>query len=108
VAEPPIPRSSVELGIVCQEFVELVTEHLEGTLPEAVERVVAEQTQPGVAPAARRLRYKRLVRGRNTAARAAFGECSRSPVTAFSRNRVADAGGSRRPPGCRPSRCRRR
>jgi predicted anti-sigma-YlaC factor YlaD len=42
VAEPPIPRSSVELGIVCQEFVELVTEHLEGTLPEAVERVVAE------------------------------------------------------------------
>jgi predicted anti-sigma-YlaC factor YlaD len=27
--------------IVCQEFVELVTEHLEGTLPQDVERAIA-------------------------------------------------------------------
>ena len=45
MVEPPVPpRPSSESDIVeiaCKEFVELVTEHLEGTLPEGVERAVA-------------------------------------------------------------------
>jgi len=44
VAEPPTPRSGADrdvLEIACQEFVELVTDHLEGTLPEEVERAIA-------------------------------------------------------------------
>jgi hypothetical protein len=42
VAELPAPRPAADeiLEIACQEFVELVTEHLEGTLPEAIERAV--------------------------------------------------------------------
>jgi hypothetical protein len=31
--------------IACQEFVELVTEHMEGTLPDAVERAIAEHLE---------------------------------------------------------------
>ena len=45
MAEVPAPRLTVDddglLTIVCREFVELVTEHLEGTLPEPVERAIA-------------------------------------------------------------------
>jgi hypothetical protein len=45
VAEVPAPRLAVDedglLTIVCREFVELVTEHLEGTLPEPIERAIA-------------------------------------------------------------------
>jgi predicted anti-sigma-YlaC factor YlaD len=45
VAEPPAPRPTVDddglLTIACREFVELVTEHLEGTLPESVEQAIA-------------------------------------------------------------------
>ena len=43
--ELPVPRPAVDDGLVtiaCREFVELVTEHLEGTLPESVERAIAE------------------------------------------------------------------
>jgi hypothetical protein len=44
VDELPAPRPSTEddvLDVACQEFVELVTEHLEGTLPEEIERAIA-------------------------------------------------------------------
>jgi anti-sigma factor RsiW len=44
VADPPGRRPTPEpdgVEIACQEFVELVTDHLEGTLPEEVERAVA-------------------------------------------------------------------
>jgi hypothetical protein len=45
VAELPAPRPAVDddglVTIACREFVELVTEHLEGTLPEPVERAIA-------------------------------------------------------------------
>jgi hypothetical protein len=44
VAEAPERRPIPEpdgVEIACQEFVELVTDHLEGTLPEEVERAVA-------------------------------------------------------------------
>ena len=44
MAEVPAPRPAVDDGpvtIACREFVELVTEHLEGTLPEPVERAIA-------------------------------------------------------------------
>jgi len=39
IDDPPGGGDRV-LEIVCQEFVELVTEHLEGALPPAVERAV--------------------------------------------------------------------
>ena len=45
MAELPPPRTAVDddglVTIACREFVELVTEHLEGTLPEPVERAIA-------------------------------------------------------------------
>jgi len=43
VAELPAPRSAADatLTVACREFVELVTEHLEGTLPADVERAIA-------------------------------------------------------------------
>ncbi|MGY1681165.1 anti-sigma factor family protein [Geodermatophilus sp. SYSU D01176] len=44
MAEPPAPRRTADhdvVGIACQEFVELVTDHLEGTLPEDVENAIA-------------------------------------------------------------------
>ncbi len=44
MAEPPAPRPSAETDVVeiaCQEFVELVTEHLEGSLPEEIEHAIA-------------------------------------------------------------------
>ncbi len=44
MAEPPVPRHTADRDVVeiaCQEFVELVTDHLEGTLPEEVERAIA-------------------------------------------------------------------
>ena len=44
VAEPPERRTTPEaddVEIACQEFVELVTDYLEGTLPEEVEHAVA-------------------------------------------------------------------
>ena len=43
MAELPAPRPGDHdvLTIACREFVELVTEHLEGTLPDDVERAVA-------------------------------------------------------------------
>jgi anti-sigma factor RsiW len=43
VTDLPAPRSADDdvLEIACREFVELVTEHLEGTLPASVERAVA-------------------------------------------------------------------
>ena len=45
MAELPGPRSAVDddglLTVACREFVELVTEHLEGLLPEPVERAIA-------------------------------------------------------------------
>jgi anti-sigma factor RsiW len=43
VAEQPVPRSADDgvLTVACREFVELVTEHLEGTLPADVERAIA-------------------------------------------------------------------
>jgi hypothetical protein len=45
VNELPGPRSAVDddglMTIACREFVELVTEHLEGLLPEPVERAIA-------------------------------------------------------------------
>jgi anti-sigma factor RsiW len=47
VAELPTPRPADHdvLTIACREFVELVTEHLEGTLPEPVERAIAEHLE---------------------------------------------------------------
>jgi Putative zinc-finger len=46
VPELPGPRRAVDddglVTIACREFVELVTEHLEGTLPQSVERAIAE------------------------------------------------------------------
>jgi anti-sigma factor RsiW len=43
VADLPAPRSADDdvLTVACREFVELVTEHLEGTLPKSLERAVA-------------------------------------------------------------------
>ncbi len=44
MAEPPAPGHTVDPDVVeiaCQEFVELVTDHLEGALAEEVERVIA-------------------------------------------------------------------
>jgi predicted anti-sigma-YlaC factor YlaD len=44
VAELPAPRQAGDGGLVtiaCRTFVELVTEHLEGTLPESVEQAIA-------------------------------------------------------------------
>ena len=45
MVEFPAPRPAVDddglVRIACREFVELVTEHLEGTLPEPVERAIA-------------------------------------------------------------------
>ncbi len=44
MAEPSAPRPPAETDVVeiaCQEFVELVTDHLEGALAEEVERVIA-------------------------------------------------------------------
>jgi predicted anti-sigma-YlaC factor YlaD len=44
VAEPPAPRQTADQDVVeiaCQEFVELVTDHLEGTLPQEIERAIA-------------------------------------------------------------------
>ena len=37
----PRPADGDVLTVACREFVELVTEHLEGTLPEPVERAVS-------------------------------------------------------------------
>jgi hypothetical protein len=49
VAELPAPRPAVDddglVTIACREFVELVTEHMEGTLPDAVERAIAEHLE---------------------------------------------------------------
>ncbi len=44
MAEPAAPRQTADQDVVeiaCQEFVELVTDHLEGILPEGVERAIA-------------------------------------------------------------------
>jgi anti-sigma factor RsiW len=42
VADLPAPRlSDDDVTVVCREFVELVTEYLEGSLPEPLERAVA-------------------------------------------------------------------
>jgi hypothetical protein len=43
VAEVPGPRSPGDdvVTVACREFVELVTEHMEGTLPDRVERAIA-------------------------------------------------------------------
>jgi predicted anti-sigma-YlaC factor YlaD len=44
VAETPAPGPTVDRDVVelaCQELVELVTDHLEGTLAEEVERAIA-------------------------------------------------------------------
>jgi hypothetical protein len=43
VAELPPPRSPDDdvVTVACREFVELVTEHLEGTLPDRVEAAIA-------------------------------------------------------------------
>ena len=43
MADVPAPRPADDdvLTVACREFVELVTEHLEGTLPEPVERAVS-------------------------------------------------------------------
>ena len=43
MAEPPAPRPTADTDVVeiaCQEFVELVTEHLEGSLPQEIERAI--------------------------------------------------------------------
>jgi hypothetical protein len=49
VGEVPAPRPALDgddvLTIACQEFVELVTEHLEGTLPEPLERAIVEHLE---------------------------------------------------------------
>jgi len=43
MAELPTPRSSDDdvVTVACREFVELVTEHLEGSLPDRVESAIA-------------------------------------------------------------------
>jgi hypothetical protein len=45
VADLPGPRAALDddglMTVACREFVELVTEHLEGLLPEPVERAIA-------------------------------------------------------------------
>ena len=44
MAEPPASRPTADQDVVeiaCQEFVELVTEHLERTLPQDVENAIA-------------------------------------------------------------------
>ena len=38
--QPSDPSGDTALVVACREFVELVTEHLEGTLPDEVERAV--------------------------------------------------------------------
>jgi hypothetical protein len=49
VAEVPVPRPPADadpvLVIACREFVELVTDHLEGVLPEDVERAIADHLE---------------------------------------------------------------
>jgi len=47
VAELPPPRPGDHdlLTVACREFVELVTEHLEGALPDEVERAIAAHLQ---------------------------------------------------------------
>jgi hypothetical protein len=48
VTDVPSPRPAVDDGLVtiaCREFVELVTEHMEGTLPDALERAIAEHLE---------------------------------------------------------------
>ena len=43
MADPPVPRPTAGTDVVeiaCQEFVELVTEQLEGSLPEEIERAI--------------------------------------------------------------------
>jgi hypothetical protein len=48
VTDVPSPRPAVDDGLVtiaCREFVELVTEHMEGTLPETLERAIAEHLE---------------------------------------------------------------
>ncbi|MGY1699414.1 anti-sigma factor family protein [Geodermatophilus sp. SYSU D00766] len=48
MAEPPAPRPAAGPDVVevaCREFVELVTDHLEGALPPEVERAVAEHLE---------------------------------------------------------------
>jgi predicted anti-sigma-YlaC factor YlaD len=47
VPELPAPRPGDHdvLTVACREFVELVTDHLEGTLPEHVERAIAEHLE---------------------------------------------------------------
>ena len=42
---PSGPDGDVTLVVVCREFVELVTEHLEGTLPDEVERAVQQHLE---------------------------------------------------------------
>ena len=45
MADLPGPRAALDddglMTVACREFVELVTEHLEGLLPEPVERAIA-------------------------------------------------------------------
>lgn len=38
---PPTPSGDPILTVACREFVELVTEHLEGTLPDELERAIS-------------------------------------------------------------------
>ena len=48
---PSVPGGDPPLVVACREFVELVTEHLEGTLPEEIERAIGahlELCQPCV------------------------------------------------------------
>lgn len=42
---PPADPAVDPVVVACREFVELVTEHLEGTLPPAVEQAVAEHLE---------------------------------------------------------------
>jgi hypothetical protein len=41
VPEPPASSGDPVLVVACREFVELVTEHLEGTLPAELEQAIA-------------------------------------------------------------------
>jgi hypothetical protein len=42
---PSLPSGDPVLVVACQEFVELVTEHLEGTLPHDVQRAIGEHLE---------------------------------------------------------------
>ena len=42
---PSTPSGDPVLVVACREFVELVTEHLEGTLPEEVELAIARHLE---------------------------------------------------------------